>query len=172
MKVVLHLGSFSGLGEKSGGPMGGRTPPAGSNAIASRWSPDRLAREIRETNQLFGGVKLAGNRCTTDDFSNVIDGGNRALIYLDPPYFEKGGELYKHAFTEADHLRLADKLKTSEHCWVLSYDDHPEIRKMYAGWADLQTIKDIPYSINGSCKKSELLIVPKPRVQFHVRLPA
>lgn len=43
------------------------------------------------------------------DFDKMIlDGDN--VLSLDPPYYAQGPSLYKHAFSMADHARLADLL--------------------------------------------------------------
>jgi DNA adenine methylase len=159
-KLALHQTSFSGLGEMAGGPM---------TEIDSRWSTNHRIKEINAAHRLFNQVEVVDNRCTTLDFADVIEASAKGMIYLDPPYFEKGSELYKHAFTEQDHIRLAKMLKESPH-WVLSYDDHPVIRDLYQGWADIRQI-DVKYSINGSFKKPELLIVPHVKTNFAFSLP-
>ncbi|KKL03797.1 hypothetical protein LCGC14_2622550, partial [marine sediment metagenome] len=81
---------------------------------------------------------------------------NTALVYLDPPYFEKGGQCYKHSFSEEDHVRLATALRDTHHQWVLSYDDCPEVRDLYS-FARIQELP-VNYSIAGSVPNVELLI--------------
>ena len=55
------------------------------------------------------------------------------LVYLDPPYFEKGHRLYRNFYNPDDHLEIArfvqQKLDAS---WVVSYDNAPEIQGYYA----------------------------------------
>ena len=92
-----------------------------------------------------------------------------SLLYLDPPYYIKGNDLYQHGFTVKDHERLASALKNTKHAWVLSYDDCDEIRELYQ-WACVQPL-DVNYSITAtkdkktgerlSRTKAELLICPK-----------
>jgi hypothetical protein len=87
----------------------------------------------------------------------------------DPPYYVKGGDLYQHGFTVADHERLAVALKETKHAWVLSYDDCFEVRRLY-DWACVEPL-EVSYSITAtkdketghrlSRTKSELLICPK-----------
>lgn len=150
-KLAIHQISFSGLGTKAGGPLGGRSQKF-EGAISSRWNPETLCREIRRAHELMCKSSAI---VTNLDFAAVIDAPGRAFLYLDPPYCEKGPELYQHAFTESDHLRLADCLQRTPNPWLLSYDDTPEIREMYA-YAEIVELTDLPYSINtartkGSC---------------------
>jgi DNA adenine methylase len=133
-KLALHQMSFSGLGFKSGGPLGGRkaAPDAPYNP-ACRWNPELLVAKILRINRLFARFPRLRvvkrdfvwhfNRCTP-----------RTFFYLDPPYYEKGPALYKHAFDDADHVRLRGCLSRTQAAWVLSYDDHPRIRELFAGY--------------------------------------
>ena len=113
---------------------------------------------------LFGKVRVHLDGCTCADFQTLIDDPAPALLYLDPPYYVKGNDLYQEGFTEGDHQRLAALLKGTKHSWVLSYDDCPEVRALY-DWAKFESI-DVKYSITAtkseegrsSLTKPELLI--------------
>jgi DNA adenine methylase len=56
----------------------------------------------------------------------------RSFVYLDPPYFAKGSQLYLNFYCPDDHHRLAHYLKQEANfVWVMSYDNVPEIRALY-----------------------------------------
>jgi len=55
----------------------------------------------------------------------------QSLIYFDPPYYNKGNQLYMNFFEHNDHLKIATYIKTLKHKWIVSYDDTPEIKEMY-----------------------------------------
>ncbi|KAF1698037.1 DNA methyltransferase [Pseudoxanthomonas jiangsuensis] len=61
------------------------------------------------------------------------------FFYLDPPYFQKGQDLYLNFYEEQDHRLLAGTLKTlpPRARWMLSYDAHPEIERLYRGYPGL-----------------------------------
>lgn len=64
---------------------------------------------------------------------NIKDGYG-AVIYIDPPYFEKNGK-YIHDFEDADHERLAELLSRFKLATVIiSYYDHPRLDELYPGW--------------------------------------
>jgi len=167
-KLAIHQTSYSGLGTKSGGPLGG----AGQKSrykIDCRWSPDCVCQKVDKLHDLFAGIKVRGNCCTNLDFAEVIEDTRcRGLLYLDPPYYIKGNDLYQHGFTGEDHARLANALRDTEHAWVLSYDDCQEVRQLYE-WANVEPL-DVNYSITAikdkdtgnrlSRTKTELLICP------------
>ncbi|MDB5871260.1 MAG: methyltransferase [Ramlibacter sp.] len=57
----------------------------------------------------------------------------KSLVYLDPPYYLKGQELYRNFYEHEDHAQIADLLQSSifGFPWVVSYDNVQEIRQMY-----------------------------------------
>lgn len=169
-KLAIHQISYSGLGTKSGGPLGGREQKS-DYKIDCRWSPSYICKKIDILNKQFSKLFVRDNCCTNLDFSEIIkDAKKDAVIYLDPPYLVKGNDLYQHGFTEKDHLRLAECLRNTNYQWVLSYDDCPEIRKYY-NWANIEEIDGVNYSITAiknketgerqSRNKMELLISSK-----------
>ena len=150
-KLAIHQLSYSGLGTKSGGPLGGRNAYniAGSTTIKypidCRWSPKHIIKKIDSIHLLLSKCNIT---CTNQSFETVLN-QPRALVYLDPPYFIKGNDLYQHGFTTENHKNLADILKYSDHNWLLSYDDCDEIRDLYS-WAKIETIDSVKYSITAS----------------------
>lgn len=59
--------------------------------------------------------------------------GSNGLVYLDPPYFEKGERLYEKSYKADDHKAIAALVKSLSCPWVVTYDDVTEIREMYRG---------------------------------------
>lgn len=54
------------------------------------------------------------------------------FLYLDPPYFGKGKDLYTHFYEDSDHKAIAQavrKLTVSK--WIVSYDDVDRISELY-----------------------------------------
>lgn len=151
-KLVIHQISYSGLGTKSGGPLGGRKQES-NYKIDCRWSPEYLCKKIDKIHNL---LKNINTKCTSLDFQDVILDPSPAFIYLDPPYYIKGNELYQHGFSQENHETLATLLQETSHKWLLSYDDCPQVRELYA-WANIQEI-NVNYTITTSRNKPELLI--------------
>jgi DNA adenine methylase len=168
-KLAIHQTSYSGLGTMSGGPLGGNEQKS-EYKIDCRWSPERICKKVDKNHDLFASVEVGGDCCTSLDFGDVIaDVRCRSLLYLDPPYYVKGNDLYQHGFALEDHERLANALRKTEHAWVLSYDDCPEVRRLYE-WATVEPL-NVKYSITAtrdkdtgerlSRTKGELLISPR-----------
>jgi DNA adenine methylase len=148
--------SYSGLGLMAGGPIGGRTQESSRYKIDCRWSSNYLCKRIDELHNHFSNLNPRYHACTSLDYNLLLKNSPPAVIYLDPPYFNKGTDLYYYNFSLADHQRLADDLGKLQQHWLLSYDDCPEIRKLYE-WAHIETV-GVNYTIKSSRNKSELLI--------------
>lgn len=158
IKLAIHQISYSGLGPKSGGPLGGKEQRS-KYKIDCRWNPDYICKKIDSIHSYFNSIELLRGECTSEDFLYLIKepaGDKKVVLYLDPPYYEKGEELYQHSFGEEDHQRLMESLKLTGHKWFLSYDDCPEIRDMYK-WAKIFPVQ-VNYTINGSFTKPEVVI--------------
>lgn len=55
----------------------------------------------------------------------------RSLIYFDPPYFEKGSQLYRNHYLPEDHQRIAETVMRIDTPWLVTYDNCHQIRKLY-----------------------------------------
>lgn len=96
------------------------------------------AKRFRARTRRLEGVRdrLAHVQIECADYREVIQrfGGNEnSLMYIDPPYvgFERH---YIDSFTDADHGSLAHLLGNVRCKVILSYGDHPMIRRLYEGW--------------------------------------
>ena len=62
--------------------------------------------------------------------NSLQDLGNDLFVYADPPYIVQGDGLYLHAFDEMAHIELANKLRSIQSPWLLTYDDDPKITEV------------------------------------------
>lgn len=67
-----------------------------------------------------------------DKSSSILP--EKALIYLDPPYYVKGQGLYRNFYEHEDHQKIKEKLGSINTPWLVSYDDAPEIREIYSDY--------------------------------------
>jgi DNA adenine methylase len=147
----LNRTSFGGMGWR---PLGGRNQTS-EGKIDSRWCSAKRVTELHEARRLLHGRTQVLNA----DFASVIPlAHQKALMFLDPQYYEAGNQLYNFTWTDADHIRLRDALRGKSN-WVMSYDDHPFIRDLYRTLAYLMAVK---YSVGRKRKKMhELLLFPR-----------
>jgi DNA adenine methylase len=132
----------------------------GKYPVSHRWHPNSLVHNLWQWHRKLTYFQPREGRCSCQDFTRIIeDESCRAVIYCDPPYFRPFKEYYRFRFEEADHLRLASALKATPHKWVLSYDDVPEIRDLYA-WANLRPITTT-YTLNSEFVEGKELIITR-----------
>ncbi len=54
------------------------------------------------------------------------------FMYLDPPYYQKGADLYMNFYSKADHQKLSNHVHRMKKKWMVSYDNHDFILNLYA----------------------------------------
>ncbi len=81
----------------------------------------------------------------------------KILVYLDPPYYSKGSQLYLNYYGHDDHVALSTYIiNQNGYKWILSYDDVPEIRKLYDGL--IRTVFSLNYSVYKARAGKEMII--------------
>ncbi len=81
---------------------------------------------------------------------------NKNLIYLDPPYYVKGRELYINFFKDKDHIELSQMIQQRQNLnWLITYDSHEFIHSLYSGNQSLEY--DLPYSAGLAKRGAETL---------------
>jgi DNA adenine methylase len=109
---------------------------------------------------------LQSTHVTTGDYEKLLfQGSNGVFIFLDPPYLSATkSKLYGvkgTLHTSFDHERFAANMRKCPHRWLITYDDSPEIRKLFS-FAKI-TEWSLQYGMNNyqqrsAAKGQELLI--------------
>lgn len=100
------------------------------------------------------------------DFKQSLAIHKEDFLYLDPPYLIENQNLYgKKGDThrDFDHEGLAEIL-TKRTGWILSYNDCPQVRKLYEGHRIVKV--EWAYGMNADKKSNELLILSKDFIQL------
>lgn len=107
--------------------------------------PENWARHLRTVSEKIQAVTFL-----SQDFETLIDSlPDGYFLFIDPPYFNADQDkFYTCSFSKTDHQRLANALfRNSERLkFLLTYDNSPEIRSMYA-WCDSQEERQWNYTI-------------------------
>lgn len=132
--AMFYLNRCNRSGILEAGPIGGKSQLS-EWRIDARFNKKGLTQRIKKIAIYKNKIKLF-NLDAIDFMKNHLTNLNlrfqRTLIYLDPPYFEKGHKLYRHYYKEQDHKELQKFLKNEIKAkWVLSYDDVPFINHLY-----------------------------------------
>ena len=147
----------------NGGPIGG-VKQKGKWKLNARFNKSELRRRCEKVAEYRDRIHVS---CRDGiDFIDTLD-SQSTFFFIDPPYFAKGKTLYLNALDEDYHATLAAKVKAMrDAAWVLTYDDSPQIRRMYRGWASIRPFS-LRYSAAERRSGNEVLIAPK-----WMRLPA
>lgn len=94
-------------------------------------------------------ARVTIERLTWSDFITRYDTAE-TLFYLDPPYFGSEGDYGKELFARAQFPKMAEQLAGIEGRFLLSLNDHPEVRRIFAGFAMVEV--DITYTVGGGDK--------------------
>lgn len=134
--LFLNRTSFSGSLHPKAGPIGGFSQTS-RYPIDCRFNRTRLAERIIELSGLRSRVRFVRNQGYLKTIADVRrtrlnrDNPSSIFWYLDPPFFAKAEKLYAYSFRSEDHVRLATATGHMPGRWLLSYDDHPDVRKLY-----------------------------------------
>ena len=115
-------------------------------------------------------LRLASSYIEHLDWAACIERYDRphTLFYLDPPYWETEG--YGVDFPLSEYERMADMLRGLKGKAIVSLNDHPEIRRCFAGF-EMESL-DINYTVGGGAGvgRQEVIIYSWDREQEPVGL--
>lgn len=80
-----------------------------------------------------------------------------ALFYCDPPYHGNEDDYGKGVFSRTDFTRLRDLLEAVEGRFILSINDHPDIRDLFAASAIEEV--ELDYQVSGKATPARELII-------------
>ena len=128
----FYLNRTNRSGILNGGLIGGRNQE-GEWRMDARFNREDLIRRITKIADCAGRIEVT--RADAVEFlgEKSYGFGKKDLIYVDPPYFEKGRMLYYDAYGPDDHAAVAELLaELKGPRWLVSYDDVDAIRSLYA----------------------------------------
>jgi DNA adenine methylase len=147
----------------NGGPIGG-VNQTGKWKLDARYNKTELRRRCEKVAEYHERIHVSGQDGI--EFIGSLD-NHSVFFFIDPPYFVKGETLYLNTLDQKYHAALANLLESmNDKAWVLTYDDCPEIRRMYSDWATIRPFS-LRYSASERRYGQELLVVPR-----WMRLPA
>jgi DNA adenine methylase len=170
--ALFFLNRTNRSGIMNAGIIGGRSQ-AGAWKIDARYNAAELVARVEAIGQHRDKVDLT--RLDAIEFlaQGKLSWPVNTLVYLDPPYYVKGRDLYYHFYNHADHEAVADAVVgLGDLNWIVSYDNVGQIRDIYSGYK--RAIYNIGYSARSIRKGSEVmffaddLIVPRMSGPVHV----
>lgn len=118
---VLNRITFSGLAESGG---------YSEQAFKLRFTDSSIER-LEVASEILQSTVI-----TNKDYREILEkSGKNVFIFLDPPYLSKSkSKLYGrngNLHTSFEHKKFADNMEKCNHKWLITYDDSPEVRKLF-----------------------------------------
>lgn len=125
--ATLYLNRTNRSGILNAWPIGG-IAQTGPWKMDARFNHNRLAWRVRELGRYRNRVTIL-----EEDGIALVERymDDRYFIYADPPYLQKGGDLYTDRVTWDGHQRLATALRRGDGRWMVSYDQDERVAKLY-----------------------------------------
>ena len=135
----------------------GGTDQTGNYKIDARYNKKALIDRITMVAHYRSRISLY-NQDASDFLLNTLPTfPDNTLVYLDPPYYVKGKDLYENHYVHKDHEELA-RIVTNHirQNWMVSYDFVPEVAELYKNFRQIDYL--LSYSAADKYKGSELMV--------------
>jgi DNA adenine methylase len=146
--AFFFLNRTNRSGILNGGIIGGRAQE-GAWKIDARFNKADLVSRIRAIAARRSKIELFRMDALELLRQHGASWGPRALVYLDPPYYQKGHYLYHDSYGPGDHAAIAAEVMNLRGLkWIVSYDDIRPIHDLYeqAPW--------LQYTLNYSARNA------------------
>lgn len=164
--IFLNRTSFSGILTDQAGPLGGIKQNS-QYKITCRFNRARIVEKIRHMSVFKRKVIVLPYAWEdtikyAERWTAKRKRLNRVLFYFDPPFYKKADDLYRKYFTGEEHEHLCERILSLKYKWILSYDNVPQIKRMYCRNVNVRMHVEMPYSINLDARRfeKELIITP------------
>jgi len=147
--ATFFLNRTNRSGILNGGIIGGRDQ-SGAWKIDARYNADELIFRVESIAKMKSRIKLTRSDALTFLKNGLPKWPKKTLIYLDPPYYDAGRELYYDFYKPDDHADVAKLIsaKMKKKQWIVSYDNVRPIKELYSGFRRM--IYNVGYSARES----------------------
>lgn len=139
----------------NGGVIGGKDQ-TGTWTLDARFNRTELLKRIEKIASYAPRISLYNEDAAAFIRGPLKKVPKASLVYLDPPYYLKGSELYENHYCHDDHAKVASLVDSIKQRWIVSYDNAPSICALYAGYR--QQVFGLRYSAQSRYVGSEVMI--------------
>ncbi|MDK4535368.1 DNA adenine methylase, partial [Kingella kingae] len=133
--------------------------PSGQNfgtaTTSQAWSAIDIAEKLQAARQRLGGVFIEN-----EPWQRCVKRYDRphTFFYADPPYWQVTG--YERVFDWTEYEQLAQTMRTMQGKMMLSINDHPDIRALFAEFniTELQLAYSVGRKAESRIQRGELVI--------------
>jgi DNA adenine methylase len=154
--ATFFLNRTNRSGILNGGIIGGRDQ-TGPWKIDARFNAAELVNRVQSIARMRDRIRATRQDALKFLKTGVLRWPEQTFIYLDPPYYVKGRDLYYDFYEHKDHQAVAEFAigKIKHQRWIVSYDNVPQIRKLYLG--SRHVVYNIGYSARAAVQGSEVM---------------
>lgn len=152
---TFFLNRTNRSGILNGGVIGGKEQ-TGNFKIDARYNKKDLIARIEHIAEYEDLIEL-----TSMDAVELLKRYKRTpsaktLVYLDPPYYVKGRDLYLNYYNNDDHCAIAETIKKYKGKWIISYDAVGFLKDLYKDYRQKEYY--LSYSAGNSSKGKEIMV--------------
>ena len=129
--ATFFLNRTNRSGILSAGVIGGKEQK-GDCKLDARFNKEDLCERIRRIGRMRQHISVYG--LDAMDLIDMIkdEFPSNSLTYFDPPYYEKGSQLYRNFYKPEDHAQIAEKVSGLQKPWLVTYDNCAPIKALYS----------------------------------------
>jgi DNA adenine methylase len=152
---TFFLNRTNRSGILKGGVIGGKSQD-GEWKLDARFNKQDLVKRIERIARYSNRIQLYNLDAMSFIRNNLPSLPQRTLVYLDPPYFNKGQDLYENHYNQNDHAHIAQVVTNDiQQPWVVSYDAAEKILELYTEYPSIKY--NISYSAQQRYQGSEVI---------------
>lgn len=153
--ATFFLNRTNRSGIIKGGPIGGKSQTS-EYKIDCRFNKEKLIERIEKIHANKQRIKIYHTDAKTFLKRKFKE---NSFLFIDPPYYDKGAELYKNAFVDRDHKLISKRIKKLNVPWITTYDNVEPIILMY-NFCEKKEYR-LSYTVQDKRKGNEVLFYPK-----------
>ena len=154
--ATFYMNRTNRSGIIKGGVIGGKEQ-SGNWHLDARFNKASLIDRIRKIASMKKKIHLYNKDIDSFLLKYVPMYEENAFIYFDPPYFDKGKQLYLNFFDYRDHLRIEKTIREKVKCdWIITYDNVSPIEEIYKNYCIRRF--ELNYSVYDKKRAKEIMI--------------
>ncbi|CAH1209616.1 hypothetical protein PAECIP111893_03076 [Paenibacillus plantiphilus] len=152
---TLFMNRTNRSGIIKAGVIGGKNQDK-TDKLDCRFNKEAITKRIRLIASFSNQIKVC-NYDAKDFIEEEIKKTRYSLTFFDPPYYDRGPDLYTNFYSHEDHVELAKIIQTKmrNRYWILTYDIANQIEELYH--KQLHTKYYLNYSIATPTKGQEFM---------------